>query len=372
MHVQVPAPWQSQAEDLRDYVGIGWYRRDFMVEEEWVTGRRLVLKFGAVDYLAQVWVNEQPAGEHEGGYLPFEMDITSMVTAGTNTVTVRVADRLEDFAEIPHGKQSWYGPLSGIWQDVVLESRPQRYFRQVRITPQGERVQVTATLDAPLSQSEGLVYEVRSPDDKVVASGRTDKETFTIAVKEPRLWSPDAPYLYTLALTLESGNTMDSVVETFGFRTIETRDGKMLLNGQPLYLRGALDQDYYPDLICTPPSTEYLEAQLHKAKELGLNCMRVHIKIADPRYYAAADRVGILIWTELPNWKNLTEASRRRAQATLDGILERDWNHPSIIIWTLINENWGTDLTHNATHRAWLSDMYHRLKEIDPTATGRG
>ncbi|HSV85550.1 MAG TPA: glycoside hydrolase family 2 TIM barrel-domain containing protein, partial [Levilinea sp.] len=131
-------------------------------------------------------------------------------------------------------------------------------------------------------------------------------------------------------------------------------------------LRAALDQDYYPELICTPPSMEYLEAQLRQAKALGLNCMRVHIKIADPRYYTAADRVGMLIWTELPNWKYLTDASRRRARATLDGMLERDWNHPSIIIWTIINENWGTDLTHNAAHRAWISETYHHLKSIDP------
>jgi hypothetical protein len=364
--IQVPAPWQSQGDDLRDYVGIGWYRRNFQVEPDWLENRRLILLFGAVDYLAQVWVNGQPIGEHEGGYLPFELDITPLVSPGENTVTVRVSDRLEDFAEIPHGKQSWYGPLSGIWQDVWLESRTERTIQQVRITPQGEQVHVKAALNAPLTTSEGLVYVVRAPDETEVASGRAEAETFVIAVNSPLLWSPETPHLYTLELTLETGNAKDTVIETFGFRTIETRDGQILLNGQPLYLRGALDQDYYPELIYTPPSGEYIEAQLHQAKALGLNCMRVHIKIADPRYYAAADRVGILIWTELPNWKNLSEAARRRALETLDGMLERDWNHPSIIIWTIINENWGTDLTHNAAHRAWLRDMYLHVKEIDP------
>jgi hypothetical protein len=364
--VQVPAPWQSQGEDLRSYSGIGWYQRDFQVSPDWLEERRLILTFGAVDYLAQVWMNGQPAGEHEGGYLPFELDVTGLVHAGQNTLTVRVSDRLEDFAEIPHGKQSWYGPLSGIWQDVWLESRPERHLRRVRITPQGEEVHINAALNDALAAGEVLRYEVRSPDDVVIVSGQADTETFVIRLSEPQLWSPESPVLYTLQLTLESHKGKDVLVEPFGFRTIETRNGKILLNGQPLYLRGALDQDYYPELICTPPSTAYLEAQLRQAKELGLNCLRVHIKIADPRYYAAADRLGILIWTELPNWKSLTEASRRRAQATLEGILERDWNHPSIIIWTLINENWGTDLTHNAAHRVWVSEMYHHLKEADP------
>ena len=112
-----------------------------------------------------------------------------------------------------------------------------------------------------------------------------------------------------------------------------------------VYLRAALDQDYYPDLIYTPPSAEYVEAQLRQAKAMGLNCLRLHIKIGDPRYYAAADRLGLLIWTELPNWQRLTPAAAERARATLEGMLARDWNHPSIIFWTIINECWGLDLT---------------------------
>jgi hypothetical protein len=364
--VQVPAPWQTQADDLRDYTGIGWYQRDFQVDAGWLDGRRLLLMFGAVDYLAQVWINGQLAGEHEGGYLPFELDITELVNAGGNTLVVRVVDTLEDFAEAPHGKQSWYGPISGIWQDVWVESRPERYIRRVQITPQGEQVQASVVLNRALENGEQLSFEVIAPDGSVASAGRSETEDFVMNVPEPKVWSPEAPHLYILRLTLHSGSIRDTIEETFGFRTIETENGKILLNGQPLYLRGALDQDYYPDLVYTPPSAEYIEAQLRQAQELGLNCMRVHIKIADPRYYAAADRVGILIWTELPNWKDLTEASRRRAKETLDGMLERDWNHPSIIIWTIINENWGTDLTHNAAHREWVRDTYHYLKERDP------
>ena len=162
------------------------------------------------------------------------------------------------------------------------------------------------------------------------------------------------------------GEVADLVRERFGFRSIETRAGRIYLNGQPLFLRGALDQDYYPDGICTPPSEAFLEDQFRKAKALGLNCLRCHIKVPDPRYYAVADRVGLLIWTELPNAGRLTAQARARAEATLHGMLERDGNHPSIFCWTIINENWGTDLVHSAEDRAWLRRTVDWLKAADP------
>src|SRR5262245_36174827 len=168
-----------------------------------------------------------------------------------------------------------------------------------------------------------------------------------------------------------SSNRQSSVVDTlsstFGMRTIATSpNGQLLLNGRIIYLRGALDQDYYPQLIYTPFSDAQLDDQFAKAKHMGLNCLRTHIKITDPRYYAAADRAGLLIWTELPNWQNFTEATRRRAHETLAGMVERDWNHPSIVIWTIINEGWGLELALNAQHRAWLAEAYDYMKQLDP------
>ena len=141
---------------------------------------------------------------------------------------------------------------------------------------------------------------------------------------------------------------------------------------QPIYLRGVLDQAYYPETIYTPPSLEFLEDQARKAKALGLNCLRTHIKIEDPRYYEVADRLGLLIWTEIPNWVLLTDATDRRAKETFRGMVERDWNHPSIIAWTLINENWGTDLPRNPEHRRWLAEFYHEAKADRPDAPDRG
>jgi hypothetical protein len=157
------------------------------------------------------------------------------------------------------------------------------------------------------------------------------------------------------------------VTDKFGFRRFEAREGRFYLNGEPFYLRGALDQDYYPDTICTVPSVEFLEDQFRKVKELGLNCVRCHIKAADPRYYEVADRMGVLIWTELPNGGMATDRSRGRKERLLKGIVDRDGNHPSIIIWTIINENWGVDLVNDPDHRDWLKRTFAWLRAYDPT-----
>ncbi len=169
------------------------------------------------------------------------------------------------------------------------------------------------------------------------------------------------------AQLIVAGVIVDQTRDACGFRTVESRDGRIYLNGEPIYLRGALDQAYYPETIYTPPSLEYLEDQARKAKELGLNCLRIHIKVGDPRYYEVADRYGLLVWTEIPNWIHLSADAARRGEQTFREMVARDWNHPSIIAWTLINEDWGTDLVHNPEHRRWLADFTTRAKEIDPT-----
>ncbi len=358
--ITVPAPWQADAR-FRDHVGEAWYQREFEIPSQWMEpGRVLILGFGAVDYYAEVRLNDIKVGEHEGGYLPFELDITDAARPGRNTLTVRVDDPLESFPEIPHGKQSWYGLLSGIWQSVWVESRPASYIRRAKISPDGEQVSVDVSGCANFT--DGLAAEIFDPNGVSVARTEPKEHRFSLHVDQPLVWSPEEPNLYTLKVS----NQDDEVIETFGFRTIEAKGGQIRLNGRPFYLRGALDQDYYPDLIYTPPSLEYIEDQFRKAKEMGLNCLRVHIKVADPRYYIAADKVGLLIWTELPNHALLTEDAKRRACDTLVGMLERDGNHPSIGIWTIINESWGIDLT-DPSQRAWLTETYRWFKELDPT-----
>ena len=373
--IQVPAPWQAHSDDLRDYTGDAWYQRSFDVDGAWLDDR-LFLHFGAVDYRAEVWLNGEYVGAHEGGYLPFEWDVTAHATPGPNRLTVRVSDPPDLFAEIPHGKQSWYGPLSGIWQSVWLQCRAALHVQHVRVLPQLEtgRVSCHVRLSQPGEAGDALVARIVGPDGTKVSSEErgvgeeSGPVELTLQVDSVQAWSPGSPALYQLELAVRRGDeVIDTVVESFGFRTIEARNGYLYLNGQMIYLRGALDQDYYPGTISTPPSLEFLEDQVRKAKTLGLNCLRCHIKVPDPRYYEVADRLGMLIWTELPNWHTLTTEASERAWRTMEGIVERDGNHPSIIIWTLVNEDWGTDLKHDPAHRAWLREAYERLKVLDPT-----
>lgn len=381
---QVPMPWQAQFADLRHKSGVGWYRCSFTLDAQPdVLGTALVLHFGAVDYHTTLWVNGQRVGEHEGGYLPFDFDITTLLHRGENEVVVQVVDPTDDqaqwptftFGEIPHGKQSWYGPISGIWQSVWLEERPTIHLRTVRLTPDvGTRtIAVTLALSSRLPAGWEVRCQLTDPDGAPVSiveqvnTDTTAADSLLTLEAAPTLWSPEQPALYTVTAGIYADDRLiDELSTTCGFRTVEAKAGRIYLNGEPIYLRGALDQAYYPETIYTPPSLTFLEDQVHKAKALGLNCLRCHIKIEDPRYYEVADRLGILIWTEIPNWIHLSAGASQRAKETFVRMVERDWNHPSIIAWTLVNENWGTDLARNPEHRIWLAAFYHEAKQIDP------
>ena len=387
--IQVPGPWQAQFDDLHLAAGIGWYRRSLRIPEAW-QDRAVFLRFGAVDYFAEVWVNGECAGEHEGGYLPFELDVSSLVEFGAeNEIVVRVIDPSKEanifpqfrFEEIPHGKQSWYGPIGGIWQSVTVEARSPRFIRQIHVTPQGLSGVVSAAIElSGTGEADYLSLRCLSPQGEVAATadaplnqGQDKVETvFTIA--NPQLWDLDSPVLYTLEVELfQAGVVIDRQRERFGIRTFEARDGKLWLNGKIFYLRGALDQDYYPEGIYTPPSLDYLKEQVRLAKAMGLNCLRCHIKVPDPRYLQAADEEGILVWAEVPSWGKLgdktwhiTEPAGRRARETFAGMVARDWNHPSVVIWSIVNEDWGTNLCNEEADRRWLSETFDWAKQVDP------
>ena len=374
----VPLPWQAQFDDLRHTSGTAWYARHFYMPQ--VTHPSAILHFGAVDYHATVWLNGRQVGEHEGGYLPFEFEVAELLQAGENELVVKVVDPEEDprqwpaypFSEIPHGKQSWYGPISGIWQSVWLELRPACHLQTLRLTPDLTQSRLTweIQLSAPCPKF-ALDLTILDPHGIVVAQTTVRDDTHgTVALDSATIapWTPETPHLYTVNATLRlDEQPVDHLSATCGFRTVEARAGRIYLNGEPLYLRGVLDQAYYPETIYTPPSLDFLEDQIRKAKALGLNCLRCHIKIEDPRYYEAADRLGILIWTEIPNWAILSDEAADRAKETFRQMVDRDWNHPSIIAWTLINENWGTDLARNPDHRRWLADFTAEARAIDPT-----
>jgi hypothetical protein len=378
---RIPSSWQSQFADLRDYAGVAWYWRSVHVDAL-PPGQVALLRFAAVDYRAEVYVNGQEVGSHEGGYLPFEFDVTAQLRAGENQVAVRVTDpgarpsEVEGikYAEIPHGKQSWYVQTSGLWQDVELEIRPCLRLEtlHIRASAEGEfSIQVGVVNPAVAAAEKSLVrlgLELLDPGGKVVWEEARDLDPGDTSselsgrLANPWLWSLDNPALYTLRVNLASGDTQST---RFGFRTFEAREGKFYLNGRVIYLRGALDQDFYPQTVYTPPSLDYLREEMRQARVLGLNLLRCHIKVPDPRYLEAADETGLLVWYEIPNWDKLTEDSKRRALTTLRGMVERDWNHPCIVMVSILNESWGANLR-EAADRAWLKATYTQAKAMVP------
>ncbi len=398
--IPVPMPIQAAFPELRRYSGTTWVQRTFQLEDSQLSGA-VLLDFGAVDYWCQVYVNGECVGEHEGGYTPFRFSIRQFVHAGENTLTVRVYDAVQEAITInrwldmpnaepsqppfraetiPHGKQTWYIDASGIWQDVTLTTVPKRYIERVHVTPNihtGEAsIQVTLS-----GESLSGTIQVRI-GDLITGAEVTDANELTLTVRVPdiNLWTPDTPTLYTVDLQFDADGDSDSLSVRFGFREIRTQDGFLLLNGEPFYLLCALDQDLYPETIYTVPSDDFLRDQFIKAKQLGLNSLRCHIKPPDPRYYDLADEIGLLIWAEIPSWRTfygvksahpaayfLDDAVKARAQAILTDMITRDFNHPSLMIWTIINEDWGTSLLLSESDRAWVASMVDLCKQLDPT-----
>ncbi|HYG97723.1 MAG TPA: hypothetical protein VD837_01240 [Terriglobales bacterium] len=373
--ILVDRSWNAQFEDLRDYMGVAWYRVQFEVPQ-FSSPKRTLIRFGAVDYACEVFVNGKSAGAHEGGYTPFALDVTDSVRPGINQLFVRVVDPVMGdksdktgmpYDEIPHGKQHWYVQTGGIWQPVQLEFRPNPCIEDIDVTPHlNGDVQISVELGGV--QSGSLVFTVRDSAGAAVARGTTQaqsgKAVASAHVQSPQLWSPASPSLYTLEVELSG--SQDTRRERFGFRKFEARDGKLFLNGEPFYMIAALDQDFYPETIYTPPSKAYVLDQMLKGKRMGLNLLRCHIKVCDPNYLDAADEAGMLVWYEIPSWNDanmFTPKAAERGEQIFAEMVDRDWNHPSIVLQSIMNESWGARLA-NASERKWLLEAFDRAKEM--------
>lgn len=374
--VQVPLPVQIQFPDLRDFAGVVWYRRNFTAPRL-QPGEHLLLRFAAVDYQSTLFINGVEAGAHEGGYTPFAIDITRLVHRGANTLLLKVADPpgppsqfKATYRQILHGKQDWYVQTTGIWQPVTLEVKPVYFMTWAHALTQGDRLQgfrigLEHAGQIPAGAQARIV--VTPPGHAPIVRNVTlpsgqQEVTLPFPLEHAALWSPEHPVLYRFRITLPDS---DSASDSFGFRTFTARDGRLYLNGQPFYMRAALDQNFFNQGGYAPPSMAYLIQEFREARKLGLNLLRCHIQIPDPRYLEAADQTGLLIWYEIPNWDDLTPASEARGKATLEAMIQRDWNHPSIVIQSIINESWGANLT-RSHDRQWLNGMYRFAKQQLP------
>ena len=381
--VSVPHAWQEN-DELADYTGVAWYRRTVSLDS-FPEEQRIFLRFGAVDYHATVYVNGVECGAHRGGYLPFEVDATDALETGENVVTVRVVDP-EDLSEIPHGKQGepWYKRVSGIWQDVSIEQRPVVRVDDARVTP---------SLDDDVAHFEFKTdVDEATPTDLLTATISVERDGdhvasetcefdpgstagMAVSIPDAAYWTPDNPVLYDFEIELSDGQrTFDVYKDYFGMRDIRVEDGTFYLNGEPLHIRGALDQGYYPQTLYRPFEDDLFEREIRIAKELGFNLLRKHIKPAHPDFLELADRMGILVWEEPANPSRYTDRSKREVREQLQGLIERDFNRPSVIIWSLYNEEWGIGhqqdepfLWDDEEKQAYLGELYETAKRWDPT-----
>jgi len=383
--IMVPFSWASPLSGIgENRKGIGWYKRAV----KWrplMEDSRIFLRFGAVDYYCDVWVNNTKVGSHQGGYGDFEFDVTHVWKRdGQNWIVVRAEDMDHSFQT--RGKQG-YGEIRGIWQSVWLEERPGSYIKwacfRTRLDGQVEASfeiygGYKGRAELRFSFDQG---QVRGLEKVELAEGiQSFKASFK--VPNPRLWSPEAPYLYegTVELLCEDGS-LDRVSTYFGIREIGTKkfEGReypwITLNEKPVFLSGTLDQAFNPKGYFTYPSDEEMQDEIWRLKRLGLNFVRIHIKPEEPRKLYWADRLGILVMEDMPCfWGEPDEAARAAYESEIKEVLRRDINHPSIISWVLFNETWGLFSRQENGERAytlktqeWVRGIYRWAKGQDPT-----
>ncbi len=386
--ITVPFCFQSPLSGLGptdEIHPILWYRRSFSVPKE-MEGKNILLTFGAVDYQADVYVNGIHVGNHVGGYVPFKLDITHALIEGENDLCLRV----EDYPDCtqPRGKQywerglmgCWYTPTSGIWQTVYLEAVGEHAIEYIHITPDVDNSMMTAEVALKTPPAHPVTLEMtisfKGEVQRKITLETEDRFTRIPAsmiikgdLSPVRLWAPGQPNLYDVTVAvLCNGKTEDKVDTYFGMRKIEVREGRVWLNNHLLYQRLILDQGYWPESLLTPPSDEAIQLDLQYTLDFGYNGARKHQKIEDPRYYYWADKMGILLWGEVPSPYDFTDVTVKNLTDTTLDFISRDFNHPSIIAWVPLNESWGVrQIANDPRQQATGRMLYHMVKAADNT-----
>lgn len=387
--INVPFAPETERSGIQDtsFHPVCWYEREFEIPHG---EDRLLLHFGAVDYFARVWVNDEFVVEHEGGHTPFKTDITHALRGqGPQRISVQVLDDPHDLAK-PRGKQDWmlephsiwYPRTTGIWQSVWLERVPHTYLEQLRWTPHLEDWQITVEayiagdlgqemrIGVKLSQNGGVLAD----DNYAVICGEVVRR---IVLADPGiddyrneiLWSPEDPKLIEAEVTLWDGNKLVDRIQSYtALRSVYTQRDRFMLNGRPYQLRLVLDQGYWPESFMTPPSDEALRKDIELVKAMGFNGVRKHQKIEDPRFLYWADKMGLMVWEEMPSAYRFTNKAIQRLMREWKEVIDRDYSHPCIVTWVPFNESWGVpDLPKTATHRDAVQAFYHLTKTLDPT-----
>lgn len=381
--IKVPFPYQSPESgigiaDVHEKVV---YNRSFEISADRLQGS-VLLHFGAVDHSTDVYVNGILVGTHTGGYTHFVFDITRFVKSGTNSLTIFIKD--EDSPSQCRGKQIWqaepsgchYVAFTGIWQDVWLEFTSRTYITEIRFICDFDNLSETAqiTFNKKVTghitahyENGAIAGEIKQTVNSTVCRITFCFDDYSLRDKSLLNWSPNNPNLFDVVFTLETDRT-DEVESYFGFRKFEANNGKFYLNNSQYYLKMVLDQGYWADGICRPSDNEAYRTDIEKTKELGFNGARKHQKFEDPRYYYWADRLGLLVWGELPSFYSFDELSMQDASATMTEAVISLRNHPSIIAWVIFNETWGLrKLLGDSRQADFARSLYYLCKSLDPS-----
>ena len=374
-----------------------WYSRDFTVPSSW-KGKNILLHFGAVDWQADVWVNGVKMGQHRGGYTPFSFDITPVLAKGKNQITVKVWDPSDEGYQ-PRGKQVkhpdgiWYTPVSGIWQTVWMEPVSANHITRLKTTPDIDKKILTVEAHTATGNPSAVVSVVVSEGGKVVATGKAmQRQPVQLAIENARLWSPENPFLYDMKVTLtDNGKVIDEVNSYAAMRKYSIRQGadgitRLQLNNRNVFHFGPLDQGWWPDGLYTAPTDKALVYDIEKTREWGFNMIRKHIKVEPARWYWHCDRLGMIVWQDMPSgdqadrkpqWqdKNYFTGEEKQRTAISEACYRKEWREiidalrgfASIGVWVPFNEAWGQFKT---VEIAEWTKAYDPTRLVNPASGG--
>lgn len=398
--ILVPFAVESSLSGVQQMVGEAnelWYKRTFQVPSAW-KGKEILLHFGAVDWQADVFVDDVLIGSHVGGYTPFSLNVTPYLSAksATHKLVVRVWDP-SDKGYQPRGKQVsnpegiWYTPVTGIWQTVWLEPVNASHITAIKAIPDVDKqvMHVTVSTCSPSLASDIVEVELLDKGQVIASAKGVQGKELRLAVKQPTLWEPSNPYLYDMKVRLtKNGRSVDEVKSYTAFRKISTvRDAqglmRMCLNDKPLFQYGPLDQGWWPDGLYTAPTDEALLYDIKKTKEWGFNMIRKHVKVEPARWYYHCDKEGILVWQDMPSgdmnnqWvphvynggtdRQRTEASIANYYQEWKEIMDLCVSNPSVVVWVPFNEAWGQFDTEKVV--AWTK-AYDPSRLVNPASGG--